>query len=124
MGRSLRRPVPVPGVRGADQAQESPQSRLLAAGFSRRLAWWVTPDGAQVLSLDDAIAGLDNDEITPGQTLPFPDTGVRALPDELVDRMFHPPPPPWLEPLAELVATKLGPVVRSEVRAALKEGRV
>jgi hypothetical protein len=33
---------------------------------------------------------LDNGQITPGQTVPFPDTGVRALPDELVDRMFHP----------------------------------
>ena len=108
----------------ADEGQESPQSRLLAAGFSRRLDWWVTPDGAQVLGLDDAIAGLDNGEIRPGQTVPFPDTGVRALPDELVDRMFHPPPPPsaWLEPLAELVAEKLRPVVRTELRAALKGG--
>ena len=94
----------------ADQGQESSQSRLLTAGFSRRLEWWVTPDGAQVLSVDDAIAGLDNGKITSGQTVPFPDTGVRALPDELVDRMFHPrSPPPWLEPLAELVADKLGP---------------
>ena len=25
----------------ADQAQESPQSRLLAAGFGRRLEWWL-----------------------------------------------------------------------------------
>jgi hypothetical protein len=107
----------------ADQAQESPQSRLLAAGFSRRLEWWVTPDGAQVLSQGDAIAGLDNGEIAPGETVPFPDTGVRALPDELVDRMFQPPSrPPWLEPLAELVAEKLRPVVRTEVRAAWKRG--
>jgi hypothetical protein len=107
----------------ADQAQESPQSRLLAAGFGRRLDWWVSPDGAQVLTLADAIAGLDNGEIRPGQTILFPDTGVRALPDELVDRMFHPPSPPgppWLEPLAELVADKLRPVVSAEVRAALK----
>jgi hypothetical protein len=89
------------------------------------LEWWVTPDGAQVLGLDDAIAGLDNGEIMAGQTVPFPDTGVRALPDELVDRMFQPPsppPPPWLEPLAELVADKLSPLVRAEVRAALKGG--
>ncbi len=108
----------------ADAGQESPQSRLLDAGFGRRLEWWVTPDGAQVLSLDDAIAGLDSGEIESGQTVPFPDTGVRALPDELVDRMFQPrsPPPAWLEPLAELVADKLGPVVRTEVRAALKGG--
>ena len=75
-----------------------------------------------MLRLDDALAGLDNGEITPGQTVPFPDTGVRALPDELVDRMFHPPPPPWLEPLAQLVADNLGPVVRAEIRAALKGG--
>ena len=78
-----------------------------------------------MLGLDDAGAGLDNGEIRPGQTVPFPDTGVRAFPDELVDRMFHPPSPPppaWLEPLAELVADKLRPVVRTEVRAALKGG--
>jgi hypothetical protein len=107
----------------ADEVQESPQSRLLAAGFGRRLEWWVTLDGAQVLDLDDAIAGLDQGEITPGQTVPFPDTGARALPDELVDRMFQAPSrPPWLEPLAELVTEKLGPVVRTEVRAALKGG--
>jgi hypothetical protein len=125
MGRSLRRPVLVPGCGVADQAQQSPQSRLLAAGFSRRLEWWVTPDGAQVLGLDDAIAGLDTGEITPGQTVSFPDTGVRALPDELVDRMFDPPPPPppdWLEPCAELLAEKLKPVVRAEVRSALRAG--
>jgi hypothetical protein len=117
--------VPVSGCGVADQGRESPQSRLLGAGFSRRLEWWVTPDGAQVLSPDGAIAGLDNGEIAPGQTVPFPDTGVRALPDELVDRMFQPPspaPPQWLEPLAELVAEKLGPVVRTELRAALKRG--
>jgi hypothetical protein len=109
----------------ADPGQESPQSRLLAAGFGRRLEWWVTPDGAQVLGLDDAIAGLDSGAIAPGETVPFPDTGVHALPDHLVNRMFEPPSPPapaWLEPLAELVAKKLRPVVRTEVRAALKGG--
>jgi hypothetical protein len=109
----------------ADAGQESPQSRLLGAGFGRRLEWWVTPDGGQVLGLDDAIAGLDSGAIAPGQTVPFPDTGVRALPDELVDRMFQPAspsPPAWLEPLAELVADELGQVVRAELRAALRRG--
>ena len=60
--------------------QESPESRLLGAGF------------------------------------------VRALPAELVDRIFQgpDPSPPWLDSLAELIAEKLKPVIRSEVRAALK----
>ena len=56
-------------------------------------------------------------------TFAFPDTGVRALPVELVERICHrpaPSPPAWLEPLAELVAEQLKPVIRSEVRAALK----
>jgi hypothetical protein len=69
----------------ADEGQESPQSRLLAAGFSRRLDWWVTPDGAQVLGLDDAIAGLDNGEILPMRQL-------AALPN-------RPCPPPQPQPL-------------------------
>ena len=51
------------------------------------------------------------------------DVGVRALPDELVDRIFNrppPSPPDWLEPLAALVAEQLKPVMRAEIRAALK----
>jgi hypothetical protein len=48
------------------------------------------------------------------------------LPAELVDRVaerFAPGPPAWLEPLAELVAARLEPVVRAEVRAALEAER-
>jgi hypothetical protein len=43
--------------------------------------------------------------------------------DATADRIFRPPPPPpppWLEPLAELVVEKLKPVVRAEVRSALR----
>jgi hypothetical protein len=103
------------------EPRESPEARLLGAGFARRLELWVTPDGERALSLDDAIAGLDSGQIR-RMTLQFPDTGVRALPDELVDRISNPPapsPPPWLELLAELMVKKLKPVVRAEVRAAL-----
>ena len=70
--------------------QESPQSRLLDAGFTRQLEWWVTPDGGRVLRMEDAIAALDSGEID-GCTAAFPDTGVRALPDEMVDRILRPP---------------------------------
>jgi hypothetical protein len=103
---------------------ESPESRLYAAGFTRQLEFWLSPDGHRVLNLGDAIAALDSGEIKPGgPTVSLPDSGIRALPDELVERIFHPPPPPppeWLEPLAELVAEKLKLVVRAEVRAALR----
>jgi hypothetical protein len=52
----------------ADQnnvSQETPESRLYAAGFTRRLEFWRTPDGTRVLNLEDAIAGLDSGEIEP-----------------------------------------------------------
>jgi hypothetical protein len=124
MGRSLRWPVPASGVGMTDQAQQTPDARLYAAGFTRQLEFWRTPDGKRVLNMNDAIAGLDSGEIKPDSfTVAFPDTGARALTDEHVDRLFHPPPPPpppWLELLAELVAEKLRPVIRAEVRAALR----
>jgi hypothetical protein len=104
---------------------ESPESRLHTAGFTRELEFWLSPDGHRVLNLGDAIAALDGGAINPAAGVEFPDTGVRAFPDELVDRIFHPPPslpPEWLESLAELVAEKLKPVVRAEVRAALRYG--
>jgi hypothetical protein len=107
----------------ADQAQE------YAAGFTRQLEFWRTPDGTRVLNLNDAIAGLDSGEIKPG-VLEFPalpdQPGLRALTPEVVDamadRIFRPPPPSpdWLEPLAELVVEKLKPVIRIELRAALR----
>jgi hypothetical protein len=114
-----------------DSAQvASPESRLLAAGFSSRVGFWVTPDGTRVLSLDDAIAGLDSGEIQPGgPTVSLPDASVRAFPDELVDRICSPPQPPgepptWLLAQADVIATatveKMKPLIRAEVRAALR----
>jgi hypothetical protein len=100
---------------------ESPESRLKTAGFSTRLGFWVTPDGTQVLSLADAIAGLDNGTIAPHPGHAFPDSGARALPDELVERMFQPPPPPVAPPwLLEQLTEQLRPVIRGEVRRALQ----
>jgi hypothetical protein len=116
----------------SDNGDVAPESRLKAAGFSQRMGFWVTPDGTRVLNLGDAIAGLDSGEIQPGgPTLTLPDTGVRALPDKLLDRICPPPPPPvkpepppWLlaqaEVIAEVTAAKLKPLIRAEIRAALK----
>ena len=109
---------------------ESPESRLYAAGFTRRLKWWVAPDGSRVLSMADAIAGLDSGEIQPGgPVVQLPDASVRAFPDELVDRICPPPQPPgeppaWLlaqaEVIAQATAEKMKPLIRAEVRAALR----
>ena len=109
---------------------ESPEARLYAAGFTRQLEFWLSPDGHRLLNLDDAIAALDSSEIEPGLTAAFPDTGVRALADELVDRVCPPPateppaPPPWLLAQAEVIAAvtveKMQPLIRTEVRAALR----
>ena len=106
---------------------ESPEARLDAAGFSRQLEFWLSPDGHRVLSLGDAIAALDSGEVKSG-TIVLPDSGVRALPDELVDRICPPPqepePPPWLlaqaEVIAEATVARLKPLIRAEVRAALR----
>ena len=76
--------------------------------------------------MSDAIAALDSGAISPAADVEFPDTGVRAFPDELVERIFHPlppPPPEWLESLAELVAEQLKSLIRTEVRAALGANR-
>jgi hypothetical protein len=54
------------------------------------------------------------------------DGGARALPAELVDLVAErlaPGPPAWLAPLAKLVAARLEPVVRAEIRAALDADR-
>ncbi len=114
----------------ATEPQQSPESRLLGAGFSRRLEWWVPPGEDRALSLEDAVAALDAGEVKPGG-LEIPalsdQPGFRELTadavDAMADRLFRPPPSPppvWLEPLAELVAEKLKPVVRAEVGSALR----
>jgi hypothetical protein len=96
----------------------------------------LSPDRHRVLNLGNAIAGLDSGEIQPGgPTVSLPDAGVRAFPDELVDRIFPPPQPPgeppaWLlaqaDVIAAAIAAKLKPLIRAEcdraVRAALRKG--
>ena len=122
----------------ANGAQESPEARLYAAGFTRQLEYWRAPDGSAVLALPDAIAKLDAGEIEPFRVaVPgvHPDTARNfrqsaELLDEMLDRIQNPPepePPPlpsWAEPWAELVADKLleklKPVIRAEVRAVLR----
>jgi hypothetical protein len=114
----------------ADRAQETPESRLYTAGFTRQLEFWVTPDGERVLDLNDALAALDAGEVKPvgleiralSDQPGFRELTAEAV-DALADRLFRPPPPappPWLEPLAVLVVQRLKPVVRVEVRAALR----
>ena len=42
---------------------ESPEARLKDAGFSQRLGFWVSPRGDRVLTLHDALAGLDSGDM-------------------------------------------------------------
>jgi hypothetical protein len=108
---------------------ESPEARLCAAGFARRLEFWLSPDGHRVLNLGEAIAALDSGAIDSAAGVAFADSGVRALPDELVDRICPPPqpagePPAWLmaqaQVIAEATVAKLKPLIRAEVRAELR----
>jgi hypothetical protein len=134
MGRLLRQPACCSEGGMAEQAQESPESRLLGAGFSRQLEYWRTPDGSRVLNLNDAIAALDAGEIKPYR-LSWPGThpdivaGFQPRSEEEIDRMLgrnqpppeEPPPlPSWAEPWAELIAAQLKPIIRAEVRSALR----
>jgi hypothetical protein len=109
--------------------QHSDRSRV-------QLEFWKSPDGKRVISLNDAIAGLDSGEIQPRKVCwpgvhPDAVVGFKAPSEEEIDRMFRPPPPSepppvpgWAEPWAELVADKLvekfKPLIRREVRAALR----
>jgi hypothetical protein len=88
---------------------EGPEARLYAAGFTRQLDFWLSPDGHRVLNLDDAIAALDSGAINPAAGIEFPDSGASALPNELVDRICPSPqrggePPAWLVAQAEVIA--------------------
>jgi hypothetical protein len=109
---------------------ESPEGRLYAAGFTRSLGFWVAPGTSQPLSLEGTIAHLDSGNFKPPSG-DFPDAGIRAFPDELVDQICPPPgkpdPPPWLlaqaEVIAEATVENLRPVIRAEMREALKRER-
>ncbi len=116
----------------ANGADQSPESRLYAAGFTRRLDFWCPPGEERVMNLNDAIAMLDAGEVQPDpRSWPglHPDAlvGFQARSEEEIDRMLHPPPateppplPGWAEPWAAQIAALLTPIIRREIRAALK----
>jgi hypothetical protein len=49
----------------ANGAEQSPESRLLGAGFTRRLDFWCPPGEDRALTLDDAVAMLDAARFNP-----------------------------------------------------------
>jgi hypothetical protein len=116
----------------ATEPQHSPESRLLGAGFSRRLEWWVPPGEERALNLIDAMAMLEAGEVQPDlASWPgvHPDAlvGFQAPSEEEIDQMLHPPPaaeppllPGWAEPWAAEIAALLTPIIRREIRAALR----
>jgi hypothetical protein len=104
------------------------------AGFRQRLGFWVSPGGERVMNMDDALAGLDSGEIQPGGVTHsfavsegvlsharITEEGIRSA-DEARDR--RPEPPQWLLAQADVIASatvaKLKPLIRAEVRAALR----
>jgi hypothetical protein len=112
----------------AETPQETPEERLYAAGFGRQLEWWVPPCSDRAMTLEAALTALESGEIKPDR-IPWPGADAERFPglqpqsEEQLDRLLRPPPmpaPPWLPELAELVAEKLKPVVRAEIRAAMK----
>jgi hypothetical protein len=116
----------------ANGVEQSPESRLLGAGFTRRLEFWCPPGEERALNLNDAMAMLEGGEVQPDlRSWPgvHPDAlvGFQAPSEEEIDRMLHPPPateppplPGWAEPWAAQIAALLTPIIRREIRAALK----
>jgi hypothetical protein len=116
----------------ANGAEQSPESRLLGAGFTRRLDFWCPPGEDRALTLDDAVAMLDAGKVQPDlRSWPgvHPDAlvGFQAPSEEEIDQMLHPPastePPPlpgWAEPWAAQIAALLTPIIRREIRAAVR----
>ncbi len=121
--------------RAANGAEQSPESRLLGAGFTRRLDFWCAPGEERALNLNDAIAMLDAGEVQADRHWPgvHPDAlvGFQVPSEEEIDQMLHPPAatgppalPGWAEPWAAEIAALLTPIIRREIRAALRaEGR-
>jgi hypothetical protein len=115
----------------ANGAEQSPESRLLGAGFTRRLEFWCPPGEERALNLNDAIAMLDAGEVEPDLVSwpgVHPDAlvGFQARSEEQIDQMLHPPPateppplPGWAEPWAAEIAALLTPIIRREIRSAL-----
>jgi hypothetical protein len=116
----------------ADGAEQSPESRLLGAGFTRRLEFWCAPGEERALSLDGAVAMLDAGEVQPPSVSwpgVYPDAlvGFQAPSEEELDRMLHPPSstespplPGWAKPWAAEIAALLTPIIRREIRAAVR----
>ncbi len=116
----------------ANGAEQSPESRLLGAGFTRRLDFWCPPGDERALNLNDAIAMLDAGEVQPDLRSwpgvhPEALVGCQAPSEEEIDRMLHPPPPTeppplpgWAEPWAAEIAALLTPIIRREIRAAVR----
>jgi hypothetical protein len=116
----------------ATGAEQSSESRLLGAGFTRRLDFWCAPGEERALNLNDAIAMLDAGEVQPDlRSWPavHPDAlvGFQTLNEEEIDQLLHPPastePPPlpgWAEPWAAQIAALLTPIIRREIRAAVR----
>jgi hypothetical protein len=119
---------------GAETPTESPQSRLLDAGFGRQLEWWTTPGDERVVTMEEAIRLLDSGEVKP-RRIPWPDAGAAGIAEhariteeriraEEARRVQPPEPPAWLLAQAEVIASatveKMKPIIRAEVRAALK----
>jgi hypothetical protein len=116
----------------AKGAEQSPESRLLGVGFTRRLEFWCPPGEERALNLHDAMAMLEAGEVQPD--LPswpgvHPDAlvGFQVSSEGEVDRMLHPPPaaeppplPGWAEPWAAEIAALLTPIIRREIRAAVR----
>jgi hypothetical protein len=104
--------------------QETPETIIRAAGYTRSATgWWSEPGTGRVVTLERAVEDIESGKVAATWGASFPDHGVRPLPDELLDKMVHPPPPPlppWLDELAKLVAEKLKPIIRREIRAALR----
>jgi hypothetical protein len=61
------------------QPQESPESRLIGAGYSPNALGWLSPGGRAILSLEQALAGLPDPQPESVEAQPEESARSRAI---------------------------------------------
>jgi hypothetical protein len=109
-----------------NEVKESRESRAISAGYVRHISGWA--DGNRVITLDEAIAEIESGKAPGPPTMSVPATHNGAMSEEQIDQLLNrnrqaeqEQADQWTNHLADLVAAKLRPTIRAELRKAKGE---